>query len=162
MFCAHTASWGNGVYIVKLWLQLWLCSFICQMPRYTLEKAKKTKIKTTCLPHRWCYCRIKVCMTPQDRYMPLFFISWVLCEVILYFWHIKLFPIEIIDCLYQFNVKYSGYLLFREDDPYKNSLNLKKKILSTPGFPESLISIMLHMPAIQVDFSHVVKTFSLI
>ena len=45
MFYGHTASWGNGGYIVKLWLQLWLGSFICQVPRNTLEKAKKKKKK---------------------------------------------------------------------------------------------------------------------
>lgn len=77
-----------------------------------------------------------------------------------YFLAHKAFPIEIIDCLYQLNVKYSGYLLFREDASYANSQNHKTVLFSTPGFPESRISIKVYTPAMQVVFSHVAKTFS--
>ena len=77
-----------------------------------------------------------------------------------YFLAHKAFPTEITDCLYQLNVKYSGYLLFREDASYENSQNHKTILFSTPGFPESCISMKGYMPATQVVFSHVAKTFS--
>lgn len=39
MFHAHTDSWGNRLYAIKL--KLWLYSFICQVPRNTINKVKE-------------------------------------------------------------------------------------------------------------------------
>lgn len=50
--------------------------YLSSAKEHTWQSKKKRKIKTVYLSHRWCYYRkTKTSVSPQDRYMLLFFLS---------------------------------------------------------------------------------------
>ena len=112
------------------------------MPRNTLDKPKRKKKRKkerskqhACLIDDVTTGKIKASMNPHDRDKPLFFLS------VEYFGMQSFFPLEIIDCLYQLNIDYSGCLPSKRMLPIKTPIVTKQYCLSSLGFHERHSSV---------------------